>query len=84
MSSLEEERKMRYSFTLQVSGLNTDAENYEDALYAAGCDDALVAVIGDSLFLDFDRDAPSFEEAIQSATMNIEKAGGKVLGVKQI
>lgn len=75
---------MHYSFTIQVSGLNTDTDNYEDVLYEAGCADALIVVVGQSLFLDFDRDAPSFEEAIQSATLNIEKAGGKVLEVKRI
>jgi hypothetical protein len=75
---------MRYSFTVHVSGVNTETDSYEDALFEAGCGDALVAVIGDDLFLDFDREAPSFEEAIRSATLNIEKAGGKVLDVKRI
>jgi len=75
---------MRYSFTVQISGLSTDTDHYEDALYEAGCADALVAVVGDEVFLDFDRDALSFEEAIKSATVNIEKAGGKVLNVKRI
>jgi hypothetical protein len=75
---------MRYSFTVRVSGVNTDADHYEDAFYEAGCSDALVAVIDDNIFLDFDRDAPSFEEAIKSATLDIERAGGKVLDVKRI
>jgi hypothetical protein len=75
---------MRYSFTARVSGVNTDTDHYEDALYEAGCSDALIAVIGDNVFLDFDRDASSFEEAIRSATLDIEKAGGKVLDVKRI
>jgi hypothetical protein len=75
---------MRYSFTIRVSGLSTDADHYENALYEAGCDDALIAVIDDTIFVDFDREATSFEEAVRSATLNIEKAGGKVIEVKRI
>jgi hypothetical protein len=83
MPSLEE-RAMRYSFTVRVSGLSTDAYHYENALYEAGCDDALIAVIDDTIFVDFDREATSFEEAVRSATLNIEKAGGKAIEVKRI
>jgi hypothetical protein len=79
-----EERAMRYSFTVRVSGLSSDPDQYEDALYKAGCDDALVAVIDGAIFLDFDREAPSFEEAVRAATLNIEKAGGRVAEVKPI
>ena len=61
-----------------------DADHYENALYEAGCDDALIAVIDDTIFVDFDREATSFEEAVRSATLNIEKAGGKVIEVKRI
>ena len=73
---------MRFSFTVQVSGLGVDADHYENALYEAGCDDALIAVVGDAVFLDFDREAPSFEEAVKSAVLNIEKAGGVVASIK--
>ena len=67
---------MRFSFTVQVSGLRTNADHYEKLLFEAGCDDALIAVVENTLFLDF--------EALRSATLNIEKAGGKVGVVKQI
>lgn len=70
---------MNFSFTLHVAGIDTHKENYEDALYEAGCDDALVAVINDTLYLDFDREASSFDEAVLSARRDIEKAGGKVI-----
>ena len=75
---------MRFSFTIRVSGLSMDADHYEDALYKAGCDDALIAVVDDTIFLDFDREAASFEEAVKSATLSIESAGGRVADVKQI
>ena len=75
---------MRYSFTVRVAGLNTDNEFYEDALYNAGCTDALIAVIDGDVFIDFDRQAPSYDLAVQSATRAVEKAGGQVVGVERI
>ncbi len=68
---------MSHTFTLQVSGIDITS-NYEDRLFNAGCDDALAAVIGGSLYLDFDRDAASFADAVDSATKDVERAGGHV------
>lgn len=73
-----------YSFTVQVSGIDTKGERYEDALYRAGCTDALVAVIDGKLFLDFDREAPSYERAVASAREAIEEAGGRVENIERI
>lgn len=69
-----------YSFTLRVEGIDTSKERYEDALYEAGCKDALVVVVDGTMYLDFDREAPSYEEAVVSAKMNVERAGGRVVG----
>jgi hypothetical protein len=74
----------RYSFTVQVSGISPEGDRYEDALVEAGCDDALVAVIEGTMFLDFDRTASSFPEAVASARRNIERAGGSVAKVASI
>lgn len=71
---------MSHAFTLRVSGIDT-AGNYEDRLYDAGCDDALVAVVGGQLYLDFDRDAASFDAAVLSARQDVERAGGCVEAV---
>ena len=68
---------MSHAFTLRISGIDTSG-NYEDRLYKAGCDDALPAVVGGQLYLDFDRDAASFEDAVQSARQDVERAGGHV------
>jgi len=40
---------MNYSFTLEVAGIDTGRENYEDALYKAGGDDPLIAVVNGSM-----------------------------------
>ena len=73
---------MSHLFTVQVTGIDL-SRNYEDALHGAGCDDALIAVINDALFLDFDRDAPSFDQAVNSAKIDVERAGGHVVRVMQ-
>jgi hypothetical protein len=69
---------------LRVAGIDTASDRYEDALYEAGCDDALVAVVNGSLLIDFDREAPNFDAAVTSATRNVEKAGGRVIGVEPV
>ncbi|HKM72968.1 MAG TPA: hypothetical protein VJX94_23375 [Stellaceae bacterium] len=72
---------MNYAFTLEVSGIDAGRENYEDALYQAGCEDALIAVVNDTMFLDSHRDGLSFEDAVKSASRDVERAGGKVVRV---
>jgi hypothetical protein len=71
-----------YSFTLRVEGIDTSTERYEDALFEAGCKDALIAIVGRTVYLDFDREAPSFEEAVTSAKINIAQAGGRVVAIE--
>lgn len=71
---------MNHIFTLQVSGIDITGR-YEDRLFDAGCSDALVAVLDGKLYLDFDRDAPSFDAAVQSASADIGRAGGRVVEV---
>jgi hypothetical protein len=75
---------MYHSFTLHVAGISVEGDRYEDALFEAGCDDALVGVLGGEIFLDFDREAPSFDEAVNSAVKNVERAGGKVVKIERI
>ena len=70
-----------YSFTLEVDGIDLDSR-YEDALYAAGCDDALVAVVNDRLTIDFDREAFNLDAAIGSAVRNVLDAGGRITSVR--
>ncbi len=69
------------SFTLHVSGIDTSTDRYEDALYRAGCDDALVVAVNGELLLDFDREAADMVSAVQSAMLNVQAAGGAVTAV---
>jgi hypothetical protein len=74
---------MSHIFTVQVAGIDLKRDDYEDVLYGAGCDDALIAVVDNEIYLDFDREAPSFNEAVNSAKHDIERAGGHVVRVMQ-
>ncbi|MGH7054947.1 MAG: hypothetical protein ACREFA_14185 [Stellaceae bacterium] len=69
----------RYSFTLEVAGIGTEDDRYEDALYEAGCDDALISVVDGKLRVDFDREAASYDDAVQSGAADVARAGGKVV-----
>lgn len=64
-----------YNFTLTLSGVSYETEGLEDALYQNGCDDALICAYGNSVYVEFDREAQSLDAAIASAVDNIESAG---------
>ena len=62
----------RFTFTLTVEGRGFQAGEVVDALFDAGCDDALVGSSEGVQFLDFDREAGSFGEAVLSAVSDVE------------
>ncbi len=66
-----------YDFTLIFSlpDAAADPDDFLDALFEAGCDDALVG-IGEmgSVALDFSRDAATAKEALDSAIEDVKKA----------
>ncbi len=64
-----------YNFTLTLSGVRMDTEGLADALYTHGCDDALICYYGNSVYVEFDREAESLDKAIQTAIDNIEASG---------
>lgn len=65
-----------FSFTLIVDGPDLQDAEVVDALYEAGCDDALVGASEGVQFLDFDREAQSAGEAVRSAVADVESVGG--------
>ncbi len=64
-----------YDFTLILSGVDDITEDVCNALYESGCDDATPGMREGVVFLDFTREAESFEEALTSAIRDVEKAG---------
>ena len=71
-----------FDFSLTVAGINTEEDGFEDRLYEAGCDDALVSVVKGSLVLDFTREAKNFVHAVGAAISDVQTAGGRVVRVE--
>jgi hypothetical protein len=61
-----------YGFMLIAEGPDLQESERIDALYEAGCDDALVGRSHGVQYLDFDREAPTLEDAVLSAIMDVE------------
>lgn len=64
-----------HQFTLIVDGTDLQHEAHVNALFEAGCDDAMVGRMGAVQYLDFDREAASFADAVLEATEAVESAG---------
>lgn len=67
-----------HRFTLVVEGADLQAEPLIDAVFEAGCSDSTVGRSCGIQYVDFDREAPSLGEAIQSAIRDL----GRVEGVR--
>ncbi len=66
---------MGYNFTLIITQPNVDEEVAANKLYAGGCDDALFSVSGGVYEVEFNRESPSFYEAVSTAISDVNKAG---------
>jgi len=62
-----------YNFSFIISEPNI--EEAAELFYKAGCNDALFSVSNGIYEIEFDRDAPSLEEAILSARHDVEMSG---------
>lgn len=65
-----------YRFVLIVEGADLQSDEMFDAVFEAGCDDALVGCSNGVQFVDFDREAPSVGEAVRSAIDALEGLPG--------
>ncbi len=81
-TSRKPRRKETHSFTLTLSGLSTLTDKLENKLFEAGCNDALLGTQDGVVYLDFDREAPSYAEAVSSAVRDVNKAGYQVAGIE--
>ncbi|MEG3130304.1 hypothetical protein SC171_22450 [Pantoea cypripedii] len=66
-----------HNFTLALPDATSETEGLEDALFIAGCSDALVYFNGTSVYLEFDRESDSLNKAITTAIRDVEGAGFK-------
>lgn len=72
-----------FQFTLVLDGVDENTSNLEDALFEAGCDDALINFKNGTVYLDFDREDENLEQAIISAINAVEstKLGTIIISV---
>lgn len=64
-----------YHFSILIRDANKNTESLEDRLFEAGCDDSLVCFNNDVVYLEFDREAETAKQAIESAISDIKNAG---------
>lgn len=63
-----------HSFTLFLSGADVLSDQRLNALFEGGCDDALFGARDGAQYGAFDREAPSFSEALASAIRDVTAA----------
>lgn len=67
-----------YRLTIIASGLGRDEDVYAEKLFEAGCDDATISLQKGLLVLEFEREANSFEDALQSAIYDVRTSGATI------
>ena len=71
-----------YEFSIIATGLSIDGDEWEDSFYEAGCDDALVGVRRGLFVLDFNREAATLAEAVESACADMRRAGATIVRIE--
>lgn len=72
-----------YEFTLVLESTGGISDQMEDALFEAGCDDAILCFRNGIAYLDFDREAENLEKGVISAIHQAEHTG-LPLSVKRV
>lgn len=65
-----------YDFTLETSGRSVVDDEVVDALYEAGCDDAGIGRFLGVHYLEFNREADSYCEAVRTAIADVQSVPG--------
>ena len=65
-----------HEFTMIVEGPDLQDDRVIEALFEAGCDDALVGRADGTQYLDFGREADTFEDAVFTAIDDVESVAG--------
>lgn len=67
-----------FEFSIVISGLDPEADDFADRFFEAGCDDATISVQKGHIIADFAREGVSIERAMLSALDCVAAAGGRV------
>lgn len=65
-----------YRFTLIVDGPDLQDDARIEALFEAGCDDAVVGRVDGTQYVDFDREGHSLDRALLAAVADMERIEG--------
>jgi hypothetical protein len=71
-----------HHFTLTLQGVSEMTDELQGRLLEAGCDDATLWSEGETVFLDFGREAESLGDALGSAVKDVARAGFKVARIE--
>lgn len=71
-----------YEFTIILGGIDELTDDAANRLFEAGCSDGSPGQFAGECLVDFDRTAPTLEDAIRSAIENIRTAGFTVKRVE--
>lgn len=71
-----------HQFTLILAGVSELTAEAANALYEAGCDDATLCARNGTMYVHFDRDAQSLDDALRSAIDDVRSAGYQVARVE--
>ena len=71
----EEFMLQNYQFTIQLKQPIQDVSALETNLYEAQCDDALIYIQGNVVYLEFDRKSSNKQSAIDAAILSVQNAG---------
>ena len=74
----------KYEFSIIVSGLNPESEDFEQRFLDAGCDDATISFQKGHVIVDFAREDDSIDAAICSAVECVQKAIAQVERVEPV
>lgn len=75
MSNHHQTLKKAHCFSLLDTGVDDLTQKWLDALDESECDDATVGIQNGLIFLDFDREASTFREALTTAIDDVERSG---------
>jgi hypothetical protein len=67
-----------HEFAIVATGLDPEADDFEDRFFEAGCDDATLSFQRGVIIADFAREAVSLEDAIETAIRDVHAAGARV------
>ena len=67
-----------HEFTVIASGVDVQADGYEDRFFEAGCDDATLSFQKGLLIAEFAREAPTLSRAVLSAIEDMKAAGAVI------